>query len=100
MELRRKVHVTPNNYLDYLSNYCKVLEQYRDQNTTRSKTLSSGLNQLIKTADNVGDLRVELEKQKKVVENKQEECNCFFFYILTYKLNCIFIMIYRSTSSL
>ena len=75
IEKRRKIHVTPKNYLDYLMNYDRLLTRYRQENTSRAKTLQGGLNQLIKTGDQVEELQIELQEQKKVVEEKQKECN-------------------------
>eukprot|EP01084_Bolivina_argentea_P313550 542985_1 len=74
LETRRKNHITPKNYLDFLLNYKSQLKKYRDANTKRIERLEGGLNQLIKASENVSVLRVELTAQNKIVGEKSIEC--------------------------
>ncbi|ETO20101.1 flagellar inner arm dynein 1 heavy chain alpha [Reticulomyxa filosa] len=75
LEFRRKNHVTPKNYLDFLHNYKKQLGKFRLENITRIEKLEAGLNQLTKASQNVNSLRSELTKQNEVVTKKSEECH-------------------------
>eukprot|EP01084_Bolivina_argentea_P082346 149089_1 len=74
LEMRRKNHITPKNYLDFLLNYKLQLNKFRDANTKRIERLEGGLNQLIKASENVNILRTELTQKNKIVHEKSIEC--------------------------
>ena len=74
IEMRRKNHITPKNYLDYLLNYKSQLTKFRSENSSRIQRLEGGLNQLIKASENVNLLRQDLTKQNEVVKEKSTEC--------------------------
>lgn len=75
LEFRRKNHITPKNYLDFLLNYKLQLNKFRDANTKRIERLEGGLSQLIKASESVNVLRTELTEQNKVVSVKSVECS-------------------------
>ena len=75
LEMRRKNHITPKNYLDFLLNYKTQLHKFRDANTKRIERLEGGLNQLIKASESVSVLRAELTEQNKIVNEKSVECS-------------------------
>jgi len=75
LEFRRKNHITPKNYLDFLLNYKAQLAKFRAANTRRAERLEGGLRQLIKASESVGVLRTELTAQNEVVSAKSVECS-------------------------
>ncbi|KAG9396016.1 Dynein heavy chain and region D6 of dynein motor [Carpediemonas membranifera] len=74
-ELRRNNYVTPKNYLDFISNYRRLLADNRKRVDDSIARLDSGLQKLIQAAEEVDVMQVQLEKQQKEVKIKTEACN-------------------------
>lgn len=71
--LRRFNYVTPTSYLELLNTFKSVLELKREQVGTLRTRLKKGLDALIKAAENVATLQVELtEKQPKLKQKSTE----------------------------
>ena len=74
-ELRRYNYVTPKNYLDFIANYKKSLEEQRRLNSDFSSRLDGGLQKLIQAAEEVSVMQVTLSESKVVVERTTKEVN-------------------------
>ena len=74
-ELRRYNYVTPKNYLDFIANYKKSLEEQRRLNTDYSNRLDGGLQKLIQAAKEVSVMQATLSESKVVVERTTKEVN-------------------------
>ncbi len=83
VELRRNNYVTPKNYLDFISNYRRLLAANRKRVTDSITRLDSGLQKLIQAAEEVDIMQVKLEKQQKEVQIKTEACNKLLTEITT-----------------
>ena len=66
-ELRRYNYVTPKNYLDFIANYKKSLEEQRRLNSDFSSRLDGGLQKLIQAAKEVSVMQATLSESKVVV---------------------------------
>jgi dynein axonemal heavy chain len=75
IELRRVNHVTPKNYLDYISTYRKQLQQKRKENHSQYQRLDGGLQKLIEAAEAVEACGEELAERKVIVDQKRAECH-------------------------
>jgi len=73
-ELRRSNHVTPKNYLDYISTYREQLKAKRSENRSLYNRLDGGLKKLIDAAEAVEAFGQELAERKVVVDAKRKEC--------------------------
>ena len=74
-ELRRYNYVTPKNYLDFIANYKKSLEEQRRLNSDFSSRLDGGLQKLIQAAKEVSVMQATLSESKVVVERTTKEVN-------------------------
>lgn len=74
-ELRRHNYVTPKNYLDFINNYKRSLQQNRKMIDDMSARLSGGLQKLIQAAIEVDAMQKDLSEAKVVVEQATRECN-------------------------
>lgn len=57
---RRYNFVTPKNYLDYISSYNSLLQEYREQNGRLCNRLGSGLDKLEESSRQLDVLNVQL----------------------------------------
>ena len=71
--LSRPNYVTPTNYLELVKGYCKLLAEKRRTVGDQATKLKNGLQKLSDTAEQVGEMSVELEAKKKVVARAQTE---------------------------
>ena len=74
-ELRRYNYVTPKNYLDFIANYKKSLEENRVLNQNMTERLDGGLQKLIMAGEEVTTMQETLSKAKVVVAQKTKEVN-------------------------
>jgi dynein heavy chain, axonemal len=74
IELRRKMYVTPKNFLDYISNYRSGMKAARKENARQTTRLSGGLAKLVEAADAVTVMSGELKKKKVIVDAKTIDC--------------------------
>lgn len=100
-KLRRVNHVTPKNYLDFISTYTKLLQEkdksvqdqvkcpllvayylsvllrvhYSIYSSIQCQRLSSGLAKLIEAADQIKVMNEKLEVQQVAVKQKSEACD-------------------------
>jgi dynein heavy chain len=65
----------PKNYLDFITNYKRILSTQRKDNLDTTARLSSGLAKLTQVSSEVDALQQELSKAKVVVEAATKECN-------------------------
>lgn len=56
MELRRKTYVTPKSFLDGINLYLNNLKEVQDRHNQQIKRLSTGINNLKKTTEQIEDL--------------------------------------------
>ena len=71
--LGRPNYVTPTNYLELVKGYCKLLGEKRAEVGDQANKLKNGLQKLSDTAEQVGEMSIELESKKKVVAKAQTE---------------------------
>ena len=71
-ELRRKVYITPKSYLDSINMFKNFLEEKRQELDVTIYRLSSGLNKLAATNDQVSDLKKMLTEMKPELEQQSE----------------------------
>lgn len=65
----------PKNYLDFITNYKRILCTQRKDNLDTTARLSNGLAKLTQVSSEVDALQQELSKAKIVVEAATKECN-------------------------
>jgi len=65
----------PKNYLDFISNYKRILSTQRKDIFETTERLSSGLAKLVQVSSEVDVLQQELSQAKVVVEAATRECN-------------------------
>ena len=71
--MKRKNFSTPKNYLDFLSNYQRLLEHNRIKYSDMISRYQNGLSKLIDAASQVQVLQQELEiKQVEVNQEKEQ----------------------------
>ncbi|XP_058707745.1 dynein axonemal heavy chain 10 [Poecile atricapillus] len=73
-KLRRRNHVTPKNYLDFLNTYAKLLEEKNEFILAQCKRLDGGLVKLKEAAVQLAELNVKLAEQKIVLTEKTAAC--------------------------
>ncbi|KAM4891097.1 dynein axonemal heavy chain 10 [Sylvia borin] len=73
-KLRRRNHVTPKNYLDFLNTYAKLLEEKNEFILAQCKRLDGGLVKLKEAAVQLVELNVKLAEQKIVLTEKAAAC--------------------------
>ena len=59
-ELRRKTYVTPKSFLDGINLYLANLEEVQENHDEQVKRLSTGINNLRKTTEQIAELQVTL----------------------------------------
>lgn len=67
---RRKVYITPKNYLDVLGLFQAFLKEFKGDIDDNIRKLTVGLTKLDESNQKVADLRTILEKMKPVLEEK------------------------------
>ncbi|OWK54873.1 Dynein heavy chain 10, axonemal [Lonchura striata] len=73
-KLRRRNHVTPKNYLDFLNTYAKLLEEKNEFILAQCKRLDGGLVKLKEAAVQLAELNVKLAEQKIILTEKTAAC--------------------------
>ncbi|NWU42756.1 DYH10 protein, partial [Hylia prasina] len=73
-KLRRRNHVTPKNYLDFLNTYAKLLEEKNEFILVQCKRLDGGLVKLKEAAVQLAELNIKLAEQKIVLTEKTAAC--------------------------
>lgn len=68
VKYKRRNFATPKNYLDFLSNYMKFLENNRNSLDQMSGRLGGGLDKLVQAAVQVTEMSKELEEKKAIVD--------------------------------
>ncbi|XP_039416979.1 dynein heavy chain 10, axonemal isoform X2 [Corvus cornix cornix] len=69
-KLRRRNHVTPKNYLDFINTYAKLLEEKNEFILAQCKRLDGGLVKLKEAAVQLAELNIKLAEQKIVLTEK------------------------------
>ncbi|KAM9219274.1 dynein axonemal heavy chain 10 [Leptosomus discolor] len=73
-KLRRRNHVTPKNYLDFIHTYSKLLEEKNEFILAQCKRLDRGLVKLKEGSIQLVELNKKLAEQKIVVAEKSAAC--------------------------
>lgn len=73
-KLRRSNHVTPKNYLDFISSYTKLLKEKDKYICDQCSRLSGGLTKLNEASEQIKVLNDQLEVQKVAVTEKSASC--------------------------
>ena len=71
--LGRKVYITPKSYLDNIGLFFKLLGNKQEEVSFNKKRYSSGVNMLVKTNEDVGQMQIDLTALKPVLERKKIE---------------------------
>ncbi|KAM6052185.1 dynein axonemal heavy chain 10 [Chlamydotis macqueenii] len=74
LKLRRRNHVTPKNYLDFINTYSKLLEEKNEFILAQCKRLDGGLVKLKEASVQLVELNKKLAEQKIVVAEKSTAC--------------------------
>lgn len=81
-KLRRVNHITPKNYLDFISTYVKLLREKDKFVQDQCQRLSGGLTKLMEAAEQIKVLNEQLQVQKKAVGEKSQACEILLKDIL------------------
>ena len=73
-KLRRVNHITPKNYLDFVSTYTSLLKEKDKFVQEQCQRLSSGLTKLMEASEQIKVLNEQLQVQKVAVNKKSEAC--------------------------
>ncbi|XP_040982062.1 LOW QUALITY PROTEIN: dynein heavy chain 10, axonemal [Aquila chrysaetos chrysaetos] len=73
-KLRRRNHVTPKNYLDFIHTYSKLLEEKNEFILAQCKRLDGGLVKLKEASIQLVELNKKLAEQKVVLAEKSAAC--------------------------
>uniref|UniRef100_A0A8C4UNG2 Dynein axonemal heavy chain 10 n=1 Tax=Falco tinnunculus TaxID=100819 RepID=A0A8C4UNG2_FALTI len=73
-KLRRRNHVTPKNYLDFIHTYSKLLEEKNEFVLAQCKRLDGGLVKLKEASVQLAELNKKLAEQKIVLAEKSAAC--------------------------
>lgn len=73
-KLRRVNHITPKNYLDFVSTYIKLLQEKDKFVLDQCQRLGGGLTKLMEASEQIKVLNEKLKVQKKAVGQKSEAC--------------------------
>ncbi|KAM9259890.1 dynein axonemal heavy chain 10 [Cariama cristata] len=73
-KLRRRNHVTPKNYLDFIHTYSKLLEEKNEFILAQCKRLDQGLVKLKEASIQLIELNKKLAEQKTVLAEKSAAC--------------------------
>ncbi|XP_014244414.1 dynein heavy chain 2, axonemal isoform X2 [Cimex lectularius] len=84
-EMKRHNYVTPNNYLEFVAGYKKMLSQKREDISLQANKLRNGLSKLDDTRVKVQELEVELEEKNEKVNQTSKECDDYLVMILSQK---------------
>ncbi|NXA03996.1 DYH10 protein, partial [Sapayoa aenigma] len=82
-KLRRRNHVTPKNYLDFINTYSKLLEEKNEFILAQCKRLDGGLVKLKEAAVQLVELNQKLAEQKIVLTEKTAACEALLQEIST-----------------
>ena len=69
---RRYNYATPKSYLEFISLYKTLLEKKRGEIESEFNSLETGLQKLIQTEDDVGQLQIRLKEEAVYVKEKTE----------------------------
>ncbi|KAA6374678.1 MAG: putative Dynein-1-alpha heavy chain, flagellar inner arm I1 complex, partial [Streblomastix strix] len=75
LKLRKHNYVTPKNYLDYISNYKKMLRDNREKFAEQALHLKEGVDKLINASTEVDTMNEKLREQKKVTDEQSRQCD-------------------------
>lgn len=81
-KLRRVNHITPKNYLDFISTYIKLLREKDKFVQEQCHRLSGGLTKLMEASEQIKVLNEQLQVQKKAVGEKSQACEILLKDIL------------------
>lgn len=81
-KLRRVNHITPKNYLDFVSTYTKLLQEKDKFVLDQCHRLSGGLTKLMEASEQIKILNEQLQIQKEAVGKKSEACEILLKDIL------------------
>lgn len=81
LRLRRKNYLTPKHYLDFISNYLKLLDEKDAYIVTQCERLEGGLIKIAEASVQLEELNSKLEVQKVVVQKATEECEAMLIEI-------------------
>lgn len=73
-KLRRVNHITPKNYLDFVSTYTSLLREKDKFVLEQCQRLSGGLTKLMEATEQIKVLNEQLQVQKVAVNKKSEAC--------------------------
>ena len=73
-KLRRVNHITPKNYLDFISTYVKLLQEKDKFVLDQCHRLSGGLTKLMEASEQIKVLNEQLKVQKIAVGKKSDAC--------------------------
>ena len=73
-KLRRVNHITPKNYLDFVSTYTSLLQEKDKFVLEQCQRLSGGLTKLMEATEQIKVLNEQLQVQKVAVNEKSEAC--------------------------
>ncbi|KAJ3322044.1 hypothetical protein HDV06_003645 [Boothiomyces sp. JEL0866] len=69
------IYITPRQYIDFVTNFCKIYQEKRSQLEDRQRHLIVGLERLRETLVKVEELGASLEEKKKELEIKTAQAN-------------------------
>ncbi|OHS94615.1 Dynein heavy chain family protein [Tritrichomonas foetus] len=75
VQLKRPFQLTPTTFLEFVSNYCTLLNKKRKEIKDKSEIYRNGLNTLSSTRQDVEAMSLDLEKKKQEVAQSQAECD-------------------------
>ncbi|XP_068013204.1 dynein axonemal heavy chain 10, partial [Melanerpes formicivorus] len=84
-KLRRSNHVTPKNYLDFINNYSRLLNEKNEFILAQCKRLEGGLDKLKEASVQLVELNMKLAEQRIVLEEKSSACQTLLEEISTNK---------------
>ena len=72
LELRRKTYVTPKSFLDGINLYLSNLQEVQDSHNEQVKRLSTGINNLKRTTEQIAELQVTLTDLRPKLNEQTE----------------------------
>ncbi|XP_037633762.1 dynein heavy chain 10, axonemal [Sebastes umbrosus] len=82
-KLRRCNHVTPKNYLDFISTYSSLLKEKDQDILAQCKRLEGGLDKLKEASKQLAELNIKLAEQKVILAEKSIACEALLNEIAT-----------------
>ena len=79
--MKRKNFSTPKNYLDFLSNYKKLLVEKRSMYTVMVERYDGGLQKLAKASEEVSVMQEELKIKKEEVDGEKLQVEALIYDI-------------------